>query len=126
LVLASRLNSHAYYCDTDSIFTDQQMPTGNEIGEWSYVGYGEAHFYQPKLYYFAGKWKSKGLNKEESIDTYVQGGINHVLRSRSIKEAMRAGITACAHVNIEKRLHDGKPKRAWIGDDTRPWDIGEL
>lgn len=126
LVLADRLNTHAYYCDTDSIFTEQTMPTGKELGEWSYVGSGEARFYQPKLYYFAGKWKSKGLNKEESIDTYVNGGINHVLRSRSIKEAMRAGVPACAHVAIDKTLREGKPKRAWIGDDTRPWDIKEL
>jgi hypothetical protein len=126
LVLDSRLNNHSYYCDTDSIFTDQIMPTGKGLGEWSFVGSGEARFYQPKLYYFSGNWKSKGLNKEESIEEYINGGINHVVRSRSIKEAMRHGVIACAHVEIDKRLHEGRQKRAWDGDDTRPWNIQEL
>lgn len=126
LVLAARLNHNAYYCDTDSIFTNQTMVEGKGLGDWSHVGSGDARFYQPKLYYFAGTWKSKGLNKNEDIAQYIEGGINHVMRHRSIKEALRYGVPACASLTIEKRLHDGKPKRAWIGDDTRPWDIKEL
>lgn len=126
LHLLNSLGERVYYCDTDSVFTSDRIETGKELGEWSEVGHGEATFYQPKLYKFAGKWKAKGLNREESIDAFVNGSVNHVLRSRSIKEALRDNVTACAHISVEKQLRESKPKREWIGEDTRAWDYDEI
>lgn len=126
LVLLDSLNDNSYYCDTDSIFTSDYMPTGAKLGDWSLVGSGECKFIQPKLYQFNGIWKSKGLNKEESIDVFVAGGVNHARRSKSIKEALNTNTSACAHVEVEKVLRETRPKRVWVGDDTRPWDIQEL
>jgi hypothetical protein len=126
IVLLNNLTENSYYCDTDSIFTTSSMITGTELGEWSLVGEGEATFYQPKLYKFRGEWKSKGLNKKQSIDAYVQGDINQVIRHRSIKEALRSGQLACASIEILKTLGNTRTKRAWIADDTRPWNIEEL
>jgi len=127
LHLLSRLNENVYYCDTDSVFTPESLDTGKEIGEWSFVGEGECQFWQPKLYKFKGTWKSKGLDKEQSIDAYIQGDVNTVIRRKSIKEALRDGTPATMDVSIEKRLKESRPKRVWVNEqDTRPWDIQEL
>jgi hypothetical protein len=140
IVLLNSLTESSYYCDTDSIFTTSPMNTGNELGDWSLVGEGEATFYQPKLYKFRGEWKSKGLNRHLStctnrdkcmcgsstIDAFVQGDINQVIRHRSIKEALRQGLQATASIEINKTMGSTRPKRVWINDDTRPWNIEEL
>jgi hypothetical protein len=127
LHLFSRLNANIYYCDTDSVFTTDAMPTSKEIGEWSLVGTGECQFWQPKLYKFKGEWKAKGLDRSQSIDAFVNGDINRVIRKKSIKEALRDGTQATMDVIIEKRLRESRPKRAWIDEqETRPWNIKEL
>jgi hypothetical protein len=107
------------------------MPVGDGLGEWGHVAEGDAHFYQPKLYKFAGKWKAKGLDRSQDIDAYVEGAPNIVTRHLSIKEAMRSGVSALSSVEIEKYLRESRPKRRWTPDthcieDTRPWTIGEL
>lgn len=125
--LLSRLDADAYYCDTDSVFTSKWFPTSKELGEWGELGQGEALFVQPKLYKWKGTWKSKGLNKEQSIDDFIAGSPNMVRRAKSIKEALRDGSAACQHVTTEKYLRESRPKRAWVGDnDTRPWNVNEL
>jgi hypothetical protein len=127
LHLLTKLNGSTYYCDTDSAFQDKEMQTSTKLGEWGFVGEGEVEFYQPKLYKFKGTWKSKGLNREQSIDDFVSGGANIVTRSRSLLESLRDGQDACAHVRTEKFLRDVRPKRAKDGEnDTRPWNIEEL
>jgi hypothetical protein len=127
LHLLSQLTSNVFYCDTDSVFTPDELPVSKECGSWSLVGEGACHFYQPKLYKFKGVWKSKGLNKEQSIDDYVNGDINRVIRRKSVKEALRDGTEACMDVTIEKRLRESRPKRSWINEQhTRPWTMMEL
>jgi len=127
LHLLQQLTSDVYYCDTDSAFKEHPIPTSKVLGEWGFVGEGEVEFFQPKLYKFKGTWKSKGLNREQSIDDFVSGGANIVTRSRSLLESLRDGKDACAHVQTEKFLRDVRPKRAKDGEnDTRPWNIEEL
>jgi len=128
LVLLSQLDEHSFYCDTDSIFTTQEMKTGDELGQWGLIGEGEALFIQPKLYKFKGIWKAKGLNRSQSIDAFIQGDINQVIRRKSIKEALRTGTPACEDIEIIKTLGATRPKRVWLpGDsDTRPWSVQEL
>jgi hypothetical protein len=128
LHLLGSLGEASYYCDTDSVFTTESMDTSKELGAWSEVGTGECEFIQPKLYRFKGEWKSKGLNKKESIDVFVAGGVNHARRTKSIKEALQDGTRATQHIDIEKVLREEHPKRSWDQHhkDTRPWDIGEI
>lgn len=128
LVLLSHLTENSYYCDTDSIFTTSTMVTGAELGEWSLVGEGEATFYQPKLYKFRGEWKAKGLNRSQSIDAFVMGDMNEIIRRKSIKEALRSGTPACDDIQIIKTMGNTRPKRVWLANDleTRPWTINEL
>lgn len=126
LVLLANLNDDSFYCDTDSIFTTRDMVVGSNLGDWSLVGEGEAIFIQPKLYRFKGTWKAKGLNRSQSIDAFVNGDINQVIRRKSIKEALRTGSAACEDVEIIKRLGASRPKREWIGEDSRPWNVEEL
>ncbi len=127
LHLFSKLDYNTFYCDTDSVFTSVEIRTSKELGEWGEVGTGAGHFIQPKLYQFRGTWKSKGLNKEQSIDDFIAGSPNTGKRSRSIKEAMKSDTDACSHVTVQKLLRETKPKRAPDGEnDTRPWNITEL
>lgn len=47
---------HVYYCDTDSIITDIELPSSNELGELkdeypAYAGKLKAAFLGPKMYY---------------------------------------------------------------------------
>ena len=128
LHLLSKLNDSSFYCDTDSVFTTEKIETSKELGEWSEVGTGECHFIQPKLYKFKGVWKAKGLNREESIDAFVDGQVNHGRRSMSIKEAMKSGAQATQHVMVEKRLREENPKRMWEPGhtETRPWLMDEI
>lgn len=128
LVLLANLDDNSYYCDTDSIFTDSVMATGNNLGEWGLVGEGSAMFIQPKLYKFRGVWKAKGLNRSQDIDAYITGDPNDVTRRISIKEALRKGIPACSDLTIVKTMGNTRSKRAWLSNnqDTRPWDMKEL
>lgn len=126
LVLLERLDTTSYYCDTDSVFTTSDIKVGNDLGDWTLVGTGECTFVQPKLYKFNGTWKAKGLNKDQDIDAFVNGSINNVIRRKSIKEALNDGESACMDVHVDKMLRETQPKRKWIGDDTRPWDINEI
>lgn len=128
LVLRAKLDEHSYYCDTDSVFTDTPMDVSKELGDWSEVGTGEALFIQPKLYKFRGVWKSKGLNREQSIDDFISGKTNSSRRTISIREALRSGVKASQHVTTQKVLRETKPKRQWIANhtDTRPWNIKEI
>lgn len=126
LHLLAKLNQYSYYCDTDSVFTSHPIETSKELGEWGELGNGEAYFIQPKLYKWKGEWKSKGLNKSQSIDDFIAGNPNMLRRARSIKEALRDGQPATAHMTTLKYLRETRPKRAWMGEDTRPWNVEEL
>ena len=125
-MLMRSLNEASYYCDTDSIFTTDAMRTGTDLGQWDRVGDGHAYFVQPKLYRFRGEWKAKGLDRTQDIDAYVSGSPHLLKRARSIKEALRDGTPACAHVTVEKYLRQSRSKRRWVGDDTVPWNIKDL
>jgi len=128
LHLRNALTENSFYCDTDSVFTTETLSVSNDLGGWSIVGNGECHFIQPKLYRFKGIWKAKGLNRNESIDAFVDGAINHGQRTMSIKEALKSGQRATQHVQVEKQLREEMPKREWIGNhtDTRPWTMAEI
>jgi hypothetical protein len=128
LHLLDSLTEASFYCDTDSIFTTESIPVSNKLGGWSLVGEGECQFIQPKLYKFRGIWKAKGLNRDESIDAFVDGAVNHGRRTISIKEALKSGQSATQHIQVEKVLREENPKRKWEPGhtDTRPWDISEI
>jgi len=130
LELLKVLDENSYYCDTDSCFTSNTMPIWTkQLGSWEPQGTGHGIFYQPKLYYFEGKCKAKGINsKSQDIQKFIDGEPNVSQRHTSVKEALRKGKEACSSVDISKVYRNYQSKRAWLKDnqDTRPWDISEI
>jgi hypothetical protein len=130
LELLKMLDERSYYCDTDSCFTTKTIPIWTKkLGSWEPQGKGHGIFFQPKLYYFEGKWKAKGINsKEQDVQKFIDGEPNVSTRHRSVKEALSKGIDACSSIEISKVYRDYQSKRAWINGkkDTRPWNIKEI
>lgn len=74
LLIAKRKN--VYYCDTDSLFTNQtgfnllkqnNLISENELGMLKIEGIGKAKFYAPKFYDFEKERKAKGIKKRSKI-----------------------------------------------------------
>ncbi len=66
-LLSEEIGDDTYYCDTDSIITSVPLPSkkvGKKLGQWKLekVSY-HSIFKAPKHYFFAGKWKRKGIPK---------------------------------------------------------------
>lgn len=130
LELLKVLDEKSYYCDTDSVFTTNTMPIWTKkLGSWEPQGNGHGIFYQPKLYFFEGKWKAKGINsKEQDVQKFINGEPNVSTRHLSVKEALRKGVEACSSVEISKVYREYQSKRCWLDghQDTRPWNIKEI
>jgi len=114
-----------YYCDTDCIFTDVDLPIGTDLGDWSQdLPPASAEFFQAKLYRHGEQWKSKGLSKAtvKQLEGYVRGSPYTFNRHGSVLESTRKSSPACRMVEVTKTLRDEFPKRPWVGEnDTRPW-----
>ena len=112
-----------YYADTDSVFTTDNLAVSHELGELDKQGEGYLTCYQPKLYEFNGKWKSKGITakNQELIRAFANGEEVKQDRNRSILMAVNKNASALHREHLTKQMRDAFPKRAWIGDDTRPW-----
>jgi hypothetical protein len=74
LLTAKRKN--VYYCDTDSLFTNQEgydllkqnnLISENNLGMLKIEGIGKAKFYAPKFYDFENERKAKGIKKNSKI-----------------------------------------------------------
>jgi hypothetical protein len=117
------LSCNPYYADTDSVFTSDSLPISPELGELDKQGEGYLTCYQPKLYNFAGKWKSKGISAKntELIKAFTNGEEVKQSRNRSILVAANKNETALFREHLTKQMKNTFPKRVWCGDDTRPW-----
>lgn len=126
--------SDPLYCDTDSVVTESDLPTGPGLGELKLEGTADpdsAEFWAPKLYRFGEKWRAKGLPDEdpETVRRYAGFGTVEWERSATLVESIRCRHS-CRRIRVVARRNMmDLPKRCWIdGIRTRPWVVrdGEL
>lgn len=128
-----------WYTDTDSLFTDVKIPTGDNIGQMVYEGKGVFRAYGVKEYRFKRKYKIKGLSliktdprtgkKTEDMDIarrYLNDEIITQERMAGFMESVRKGLPTVRRVKVTRQMRHPRPKRASDGADTRPWNIKEL
>ena len=143
-----------YMCDTDSNVcgAGEKLPTGDALGEWKHEGtIRNATFLCPKVYAYTGTCetcsgegckdckksgekrvvKCKGFSRlsSDGFDALSRFEPVQMDRTRGIKEGLRdTGSFGMARSKVtEKRLHeDTLPKRASVGNETRPWNVEEL
>ena len=141
------LKARSWYTDTDSLFTDSDLPCSAEIGAMKFEGRGQFQAYRLKEYKFDDTYKIKGLprsryedpdgNEErekaerarldkELAELYLAGHIVENERMRGWTESVRKGLPAVGRVTFPRTFHQLQDKRCREGIDTRPWNVKEL
>jgi len=128
-----------WYTDTDSLFTDADIPAGPELGQMKFEGRGSFRAWQLKEYRFDGKFSLKGVpmtmvdeNGEKIRDerlarAYNDGWELRMKRPAGLLESIRAGKKAARLVDVRRARRRPAEKRARSGDnETRPWTVAEI
>lgn len=130
----------AVYCDTDSVMTTGQIPTGDDLGDFRLVaGPLRADLIGPKEYalediYGSTKAVVKGI-PEALAHEYMVKGFARFSRALSVREAYNSGGQPAEWVETFKGRGSAVPKRAVVSGDTlpdpgyqftRPWTASEL
>jgi len=149
--LLTRALWHArpYYCDTDSNYTPDELPTSDLLGRWKLEKrVDSATFLSPKLYRLlpGPVVRSKGFRKlsSEEFDALAQGDAVSIRRMVRVAENLRSGNVdpreeefakrALSHLTADELKRVGvspafvmRPKRCAQADgSTRPWHLSEL
>jgi hypothetical protein len=133
-----------YYCDTDSIVTCSELPTGDKLGDLKLeFEVREGYFPQPKLYELTVVDKDKGQEKtlvkskgfsrlsRAQFADLVAGRVVEVERMYRVKEYAREHKTfGPAGKSFDKRIRLGasRPKREILErqNSSRPWTYREI
>lgn len=134
-----RAPDRIWYTDTDSLFTDSEIPASTALGAMKFEGRGKFQAWQLKEYTFAGEISMKGVpmtrmneetgekERDESLaKAYNEGWELRLPRMAGFIESIRAGKPTVRMVETRRARRTPKEKRARIGNDTRPWNISEL
>lgn len=134
-----RMPERIWYTDTDSLFTQDWIGPGNNLGEMKYEGTGIFKAWNLKEYSFNHEISLKGVpltkldeNTGEKVRDetlarlYLEGWELKLQRNIGFMEAIRKGESPCQKIWARRSRKDPIPKRCRIGDDTRPWTINEL
>lgn len=136
-------DEHLYYVDTDSVFTDRDLKTGNNLGDLKLEYEGdEAIFLLPKLYAIRSGdnviIKAKGFEKSfieshlsfASFKRALKGNtldFNQSIRKfASAKESLRRNDTFISMINMKKSIRTRYDKRrVLVNYDTCAWKYPE-
>jgi hypothetical protein len=122
-----------YYCDTDSIWTKHDLPTGPELGELKleYTIVKGGRFVQPKLYEIDDKVKSKGFSRltPSQFQELVSGAevrVERMYRVKEIARELRRFGPKSKTFGKKIQLGGSRPKRRHLADgSTEPWTYEE-
>lgn len=133
-------DEHLFYTDTDSVFSDKLLPTGNDLGDMK-MEYeaDEAIFLLPKLYALkcpdgSTKIKAKGFENSfvksnlsfKSFERALHGNtldFKQTMRKfASCKESLRRNGTFLSMIDTKKSIRSQYDKRKVLRNlDTRAW-----
>lgn len=123
-----------YYSDTDSLYTHQELPTGNELGQLKLERTvpPPSLFVAPKLYLAGGKVKSKGFSRlsEEAFRGLIGGHPVELERMMRVREMARSkGFLGPLIQKLTKSLSldSHRPKRKMKDDrPSEPWNVLQI
>lgn len=135
LLTARRKN--VYYCDTDSLFTNQEgynllkqnnLISETKLGMLKIEGVGKAKFYAPKFYDFENERKAKGIKKNSKI---IDDNDNFTLYENEIwnklKTDLKEGNLNQQIITIDKKkLLKKYDKGNIINKIVYPYHISEI
>lgn len=135
-----RAAGRVWYTDTDSVFTDRDMPTGDELGMLSFKGEHEFQAYGLKEYVFGQELALKGVpltttddkTGQKTVDyslgnKYLAGEEVRFTRMAGFMESLRIGASTLRYVDVRRQKHAVVEKRAReAATGTRPWLVTEL
>ena len=121
-------DDHIFYCDTDSILTDRELPpekVGAELGQFKLEHEVEEGFYfAPKLYYLEtlhGQiYKAKGvMNPAELIINYMTKGKEEIFNENTFQRKY-GQVLVYAQI---KTINMENKRRKWVNDnDSVPYN----
>lgn len=127
-----------YYTDTDSIYTTEKLPTGDDLGQLKLEGTScDACFLLPKTYIIDGKVKMKGFESKkiqhftlQDFTLALTGELHHLRieipeKFMKYKSALRSGKILNMHKASSKEIRSLYDKREIFRDErgefnTRP------
>lgn len=132
LLKALRSVSNIFYCDTDSLFTFDELETGKELGALKLEGsFSKCKFLGNKIYTLTdGKGKveekAKGVNKSVAGD-FIRTGRAVYRKPMRYRESRKSlGGKANKWYFVEKELKKKYEKRKInLDGTTRAWDLQE-
>lgn len=115
---------NAMYCDTDSIFTDKEIETSEDLGDFKLEAEADfAHFILPKVYVFGDELKAKGITHAEIVDGRVIG-IDY--RFAGILTALKNFKSLTEPIEFKREVKSLYMRRKIKGNYTFPLDISEI
>lgn len=134
-----RTAGRVWYTDTDSVFTDAEMRTGDRLGDLKLEGVGRFEPFGLKEYSFDGHYSVKGISitltdpdtgekteHPEIAESYLRGERLTFDRRAGFMESIRENELTFRTVQRSKERRPRVEKRARYGTDTRAWEAGEI
>jgi hypothetical protein len=122
-----------YYCDTDSVFTPNEMTTGKALGELKLEGvYSRAEFFGNKVYVVDDTYRARGVprkRKDSASDPakdFIRTGRCIFRRPARLRESRRSFLTANVWYEAEKQFRAVYTKRRILTNgDTLPLTLAK-
>ena len=121
-----------FYCDTDSIFTDIELPdsmvSDTELGKWKLeeiIPRGETEFVAPKHYRIADKWTIKGIRNPSGFSKHSQDIFPNFITDLTSKNALRRERLDSGAIitRIIKEPTGINNKRVTVGDNMPTYPL---
>jgi hypothetical protein len=125
--------SEIYYCDTDSVFTPDQLPVSSDLGALKLEGvYKRSEFFGNKVYVVDDTYRARGVprkrkdSENDPAKDFIRTGRCIFRRPARLRESRRSFLTANVWYEAEKQFKAEYTKRKILTNGkTRPLTLSE-